>query len=109
MTRLLGMCETRRARHVRLSRRAGAVKNPRGRIRRLSGILASHPDRAMMHRRTFLILHVLACRLLVPSFAATGDAQVDVPDASWRQGPVRYTLVVQEDHEYKSLATDGER
>ena len=28
----------------------------------------------MMRRSTFLILHVLACRLLVPSFAATGDA-----------------------------------
>ena len=63
----------------------------------------------MMRCSTFLILHVLACRLLVPSFAATGDAQVDVPDAAWRQGPVRYILVVQEDHEYKSLATDGER
>jgi GWxTD domain-containing protein len=63
----------------------------------------------MMHRSTFLILHVLACRLLAPSFAATGDAQIDVPDAAWRQGPVRYILVVQEDHGYKSLATDEER
>jgi len=63
----------------------------------------------MMRRGTFLALQFLACRLLLPPFAATGDAQVDVPDAAWRQGPIRYILVVQEDHDYKSLATDGER
>jgi GWxTD domain-containing protein len=63
----------------------------------------------MMRRSTFLVLHVLACGFLAPPFAAPDDSPADVPDAAWRQGPVRYILVVREDQGYKSLATDEER
>ena len=60
-----------------------------------------------MRRSTFLVLHVLACRLLVPSFAATGDAQIDVPDAAWRQGPAFWAALDPTPYQVRVRVTDN--
>jgi GWxTD domain-containing protein len=54
---------------------------------------------------------VLAVLILLPArlLAAVPAAGSDAPDAAWRQGPVRYILIVKEDLAYKVLGTDEKR
>lgn len=54
---------------------------------------------------------LLAALILLPArlHAAEQAKDFDAPDPAWREGPVRYILVVREDHAYKALETDEER
>ena len=62
-----------------------------------------------MASRSRLLL--LALGLLLPArlLAAENAAGPDIPDPAWRQGPIRYILVVKEDQAYKAFKTDEER
>src|SRR3989449_9901781 len=62
-----------------------------------------------MASRSGLLL--LALGLLLPArlLAAESAAGPDIPDPAWRQGPIRYILVVKEDQAYKAFKTDEER
>src|SRR5881628_3484153 len=75
----------------------GGVRGPGGGDRTLPGEAC---------RCLSLALLVLVSAL--PQAAETGGSP-DSPDPEWREGPVRYILLVREDHEYKSLKTDEER
>ncbi len=54
---------------------------------------------------------LLALLILLPArIHAEQQAQdQDAPDPAWREGPVRYILIVKEDQAYKALETDEER
>ena len=59
------------------------------------------PDRMTPRRALFAALLAI---LLIGA-----DAPSDAPEPAWREGPIRYILLVQEDKGYARLATDADR
>ncbi|MEK7282811.1 MAG: GWxTD domain-containing protein, partial [Acidobacteriota bacterium] len=58
-----------------------------------------------LHVLLLAVLILLPVRLHAAGQATGSDAHA----TAWSEGPVRYILVVREDHAYKALETDEER